>query len=197
MLEPRSKPRSSSPTLALLLTIIAWGLTTLPTPDEAHAWEGQLWAGAGLNNTLAPAPSALGRWGPGLQLGANLQLGDFWKVGVDLSASYHPAQVEGEDSFQSLVVSAAALEARYALDVFTYIPYVGLAGVFYPTGPTSERAPNGERLGLRATLGADYRYSRTRSLGVAFDIHAPMTAPQNFPLYAGVRAYFAWHFRTF
>ncbi|RDV39275.1 hypothetical protein DV096_01485 [Bradymonadaceae bacterium TMQ3] len=116
---------------------------------------------------------------------------------MDVSASYHPSRVEGEDSFDALLVSALALEARYALDVFTYVPYVGVAGVFYPTGPSSERAPTGEVLGLRATLGADYRYSRERSLGIAIDLHAPLTAPQNLPLYGAIRAYLAWHFRSF
>lgn len=197
MPDSRGTTRPPSAPLTTSLALLSAGLLTLACSGEAHAWEGQLWAGAGLNNVPSPAPSALGRWGPGLQLGTNVQLNDFWKVGVDVAASYHPSQIEGEESFDALLVSAVALEARYALDVFTYVPYAGLAGVFYPTGPTSERAPAGELLGLRATLGADYRYSRERSLGVAIDLHAPLTAPQSFPLYGSIRAYFAWHFRSF
>ncbi|WP_146618111.1 hypothetical protein [Lujinxingia litoralis] len=166
-------------------------------PVQAQAWEGQVWTGVGLSNTVAPAPSALGRWGPSLHLGANLQLGDFWKVGLDLGGSFHPTLEEEDERWESLLVTSVALEARYALDVFTYVPYLGLAGVVYPTGPSSERAPGGEALGLRASLGADYRQSRDRSLGLAFDLHAPLSAPQNFPLYVSARLYLAWHFRTF
>lgn len=187
------------PTLALLVALL------FSSPSWAHAFfsEGHAWAGAGAANINHAAPTASGWWGPRVDAGVVIQLGDFWRLGADVGASHHFARLETPEAPEESetlgphTVFSTALGARYALDVFTYVPYVGFSVAFHPMGPPSESAPGGDPFSLRGLLGVDYRHSREFSFGVALDIHGPLLDPASFPHYSGLRLHVAYHFRRF
>lgn len=188
----RRWPRRIAAVAAAVLLTVA-----VASDAEAFGSEGQLWAGAGAANLHHPAPTAFGWWGPSLQLGAVVHAGEFLRITADMHGSHH-FETEGDDEDEVLdaqSVAGVSLGARYALDVFTYVPYVGLAAAFHPLAPPSQGVPGGEWFSLRATIGLDYRRSREWSVGAAADVHAPMSQPGDFPHYSSIRVHVGWHFR--
>jgi hypothetical protein len=173
-------------------------LVWLPSAD-AFPKEGHFWGGAGVANVNHAAPTAFGWWGPRADVGVVFQLNDFWRINADLGASHHFQRTpdEDEDPIGPHTVLSTAIGARYALDVFTYIPYLGLSFVYHPLGPPSSQSPAGDPFSLRATLGVDYRRSRTLSYGAAIEVGAPLLSPADFPHYSGIRIHVGYHFRRF
>ncbi len=184
--------------LAAVIILVLGLLIVVPTTAFALSFQGHVWGSAGAANINQAAPTAFGWWGPSIQTGLVLDLSEFWKLTADVQGSYHLQRtIEEDEIIGPHPVLSAALGARYAFDVFTYIPYLGLSAVVHPIGPPSERLPGGETLAIRATVGVDYRHNRRISFGGAAELSTPMTQPADFPLYSSIRAHVAFHFRRF
>lgn len=166
-------------------------------PASALKLQGQGWVGAGVANIHHAAPTAAGWWGPSLQTGLVLDLSDFWKLTADAGISHHFPRTVDDDRLGPHTIISTALGLRYAFDVAIYVPYAGLSVVYQPLGPPSDRFPEGEFLAARATIGVDYRRSRSMSIGAAAELSAPLTQPAEFPLYSTIRAHIGFHFRRF
>lgn len=167
------------------------------SPVSAFSAEGQGWVSGGVANLHHAAPTAAGWWGPSLQLGMTVNINDFWRIGADLGASHHFQRTIDDEPTGPHTVASAGLEARYAFDVFTYVPYVGLGAAIHPLSAPAETSPDGELASLRATVGLDYRMSREWSIGGAIQLHAPVTQPTDFPHYSTLRVHLGYHFRRF
>ncbi len=183
--------------IGLLTTVLVITAVMASTPDDAVAAEGHVWGGVGAANVNHAAPTALGWWGPSLEAGAVIDVTDFWRIGFDLGASHHFQREIDDEPAGPHTVASVGLEARYAFDVFTYVPYAGLGMGFHPLGAPSQATAGGELLSLRATIGLDYRHSRSWSYGGALRLHAPISEPTAFPHYSSIRGHVAYHFRLF
>lgn len=178
--------------ISLALLVLASGVVTLPcTSARAFSGEGHVYAGPSAAN--ANALGGFGHWGPGAQLGLVLGLSDFWRFTAGLEGSYHFE--DADEEIPSFAVLGAFIGLRYALDVFTYIPYVGLAVTTFAAGPPTSPDGGGFELGAKLTVGLDYRFSRFWSLGVLADLHASLTEPAEFPLYSSINLQLGYHFR--
>lgn len=179
----------------LALSTLAFSATL---PSQAQALQGQIFGGLQLATAQEAAPTVAGWWGPGVHAGATMNLSESWRLTADVGGSYHFArQVEDDERIGPHGVVSIAAGARYAFDVFTYVPYAGLSAVFHPMAPPNATQQAGDPFSLRATIGMDYRASRSRSWGIALDLGAPLLAPDRFPHYSGIRIYGAYHFRRF
>lgn len=170
----------------------------VPRNAQGFVSEGQVWGAAGTANINHAAPTLAGWWGPKVEAGVALHLNDFFRVTADVSSSHHFERMnEDDEPIGPHTVLSTAIGARYSLDVLTYVPWVGLAFGYHPLGPPSEQAATGDPFSLRATIGIDYRRSRTLSFGGAVHLHAPLTDPGNFPHYSAIRLHVAYHFRWY
>ncbi|MFU8805060.1 MAG: hypothetical protein ACNA8W_14700 [Bradymonadaceae bacterium] len=185
------------PTLSRWFSIAALlALLAMPsTSAEAFTGEGHAYAGPSLAN--ANALNGWGHWGPGAQTALVLSLSDFWRLNVGLEGSFHfeSAETEDEEAIPSFAVLGAFVGVRYALDVFTYVPYVGLAVTSFLAGPRTTPEGGGFDLGAKLTIGLDYRYTRFWSFGVLADLHASFTEPTEIPVYSSINIHLARHFR--
>ena len=186
---PGCQPDALSRALAPLAVAVL-GLGALVWPGDARG-EGQIYLGpvAANLNTLGEG----GLWGAGGRVGGQLALGDFWGVFADVGASYHFEDAEQE--LAADVVSVASAGVRYNLDVFTYVPYVGLGATAYLDTPLVDGAPARATAGAKFLHGVDWRYDRFWSLGAAAEIHALLTDLDRYPVYSQVGVYVGYHFR--
>ncbi len=164
-----------------------------PLHARALTGEGEAWFGPSLANLNALEGGS--NWGPGLQAGALLELTDFWRIAGGLEASYHFADSERE--IPAHFVYGGFLGLRYALDVFQYVPFVGLALTAYPNRPPRTLDQTGFDLGAKLTIGVDWRRSRSWSFGALTEIHLALSEPSEFPIYSTINLHFAYHFRLF
>lgn len=183
---------------ALFQALLLIGFLT-PAATSALPLEGQGWVGPGAANVHHAAPTLTGWWGPSLAAGAMIHLSDYWRVTLDAGASHHFTRVveEDEDPIGPHTVVSTGLGIRYAFDVFTYVPYAGLSILFHPLPPPTSQQVPGDLFSARATIGLDYRLNRQRTIGVAVELAAPLTQPQDLPNYSGLRVYMAFHFQRF
>jgi len=172
-------------------------LLAVPSDVQGFGSQGQLWTGAGAANINSAAPTAAGWWGPTLAGGLVVDVGDFWRLTADAGVSHHFQRTVDDTSQGPHTVVSTAVGARYALDIITYVPYIGLAGVVHPMGAPTSTAPDGELFSLRATVGLDYRINRQWSLGAAVDLHLPVTEPGDAPHYSSAGLHIGYHFRRF
>jgi hypothetical protein len=170
----------------------------MAAPQAASATDGyaQLWGGLNLAN--ANAASEGGLWGPGAQLGARFGISDFWSIVGGVEGSYH---FETDDAASTEVLGLFG-GFRYNLDVFQYIPYVGLSIenfiVAPPDEPQSPDQPDQayeSMVGGKFSVGVDWRYSREWSVGGMIELHAPLVDPTDFPVYSTIGLNLAYHFR--
>ncbi|QDG54474.1 porin family protein [Persicimonas caeni] len=166
-------------------------LAVLPAQASASDGYAQLWGALNLAN--ANAVSDNGQWGPGAQIGARVGITDFWSIVGGVEGSYHFA--ETEDDIPSSQVLGLFGGFRYNLDVFQYVPYVGLAIENFVIAPPDAPGVNRAAVGGKFSLGLDWRYSRNWSLGGMIELHAPLTDPGDFPIYSTIGANLAYHFR--
>jgi hypothetical protein len=186
----RTSLRGSSAGAAVALVVFVF-VSALPADASASKGYARTWAGVmGANVNTA---SERGQWGPGLELGFGAGITDFWSVIATAQGSYHLAlEDEGIDAAP---VAALGAGFRYNLDVFKYVPYLGLAVNTFVVKPApGDGALRGD-VSLRGTIGCDWRYDRNWSVGVKVDIHSPLTAPGNFPIYSTAGINLAYHFR--
>lgn len=174
--------------VAVSIGILLLGAAVSP---EALANESKFWAGVhGANlNDLGSG----GLWGPGAAVGGLYQFDDFWSVALDAGSSYHFENVDEE--LPAEWVNAFGLSLRYNLDVFTYIPWLGLGATFYLDEPQVSDAEMQANFGAKLALGIDWRYSRENSLGFYAEIHALGSDLNRYPIYSCVGLSWNWHFR--
>lgn len=159
-------------------------------PATASA-DGRLWLEADAANLNTVGEGGL--WGPGLQVGAQLGLTEFWAVFADLGSSYHFEDTEAE--LPDDLVTQLSAGIRYNLDVFTYVPYAGFGVTGYLDTPIVDDGPANTNLGAKFVLGVDWRWDRYWSLGFKAALHALATDLDRYPVYSTVGANISWHFR--
>lgn len=186
---PRS-PLLSSTRLIALLSLTA---CTLASPAAwAGRTESRVWAGLGVNS--ARPGTAQHQLGAGSQFGFTLTLTEFLSLSTGLDAAFHFAQdTDTEAPLPSLVVSDVFVGLQYNLDVFTYIPYVGLGLVGYINGPPTPQGEAGPDLGVKLALGMMYRPGRHWSVGGSVDLHSSLTAIGDFALYTLLNLHVSYH----
>lgn len=164
--------------------------TAVSFPALAHA-DGRIWAAGHVANLTTLRRG--GVLGPGAELGLGVDISEIFSLTADLHASHHfPNEAEEIPGDRVL---GASLGVRYNLDVFTYVPYVGLAATGYLDAPLAEGAGVGANAGGKLFLGVDWRFHRHWSIGFHGELHALLAGNSQFPVYtlAGLSA--AYHFR--
>lgn len=194
---PTKRPSQSRARLATLCALATIATLTLlgTNARPAHALtESRAWAGAfvGVNRP----GSGASQLGPGLQLGMNLSLGDFWTLQAGLDGAYHFGRtIESDIQLSPLLVTNAFFGVQYRLDIIKYVPYVGLALVGYPLGPTVDDAATRAQLGLKLTVGLNWRPAREWSIGGFIDLHGSTAALTAFDAYATAGLNVGYHWR--
>lgn len=165
-------------------------LTVFVIPSIATA-DGSVWVAGHLANLTTLRQG--GVLGPGAQLGADLELSQFFALTVDAAASHHFAN-EAEEIPPDRVLSGS-LGLRYNFDVFKYVPYAGIAGTGYLDTPLTAMPSTRANAGGKLFLGVDWRFHRYWSTGFRGELHALLTAVDTFPVYTLVGFRVAYHFR--
>lgn len=186
--QPDALPRPARHCFAVVAALLC--ASALSWPAEARA-DGQLYLGpvAANLNTLGDG----GLWGLGGRFGGQLSMGDFWGVFADVAGSYHFENTDEE--LPADVVSVLSAGLRYNLDIFAYVPYIGLGATAYLDAPLVDGESAQANAGAKFLLGVDWRYDRFWSLGFAAEIHALLTDLDRYPVYSQVGAYLGYHFR--
>ncbi len=188
-----ASPNSHRSGLILAFSLVFFCLSHTPRTASAFGDSGQLWIGPSLGNLNSLQGGS--NWGVGFQIGAQLNINDFWRMVGGLEGSYHFSDEAREVSAHT--VTGAFLGARYALDIFQYVPYLGLALTAYPTRPPAEPTDSGFAAGAKLTVGVDWRVNRTWSLGALADLHMVLTDPSAFPVYSIINLNLSYHFLFF
>ncbi len=175
--------------LALAGACVATCLLLCARPAAASEGEAQVWGQLMLANANAVGDS--GQWGPGGQIGVLAGITDFWSILGGVDASY---QFASGDAPSAEILGLFA-GFRYNLDVFQYVPYLGLSFEDFPQGPPDSTGAQGPQVGAKLSIGLDWRYSRNCSAGAMIELHAPMTHPDRFPIYSTLGANLTYHFR--
>lgn len=168
-----------------------WAPPAQASEGYAEAWGALLGGNA---NRVGPN----GQWGLGTQLGARAGINDFWSIvgGVDLAWQLATTI----DADPPIDVPATAMLGffggfRYNLDMFTYVPYVGLALENYVQAPGDQQGESGPNLGAKLTIGLDWRFAREYSFGALIELHTALDDPAAFPIYSSAGLSFGYHFR--
>lgn len=166
--------------------------TLMSTNAWAGRTESRVWTGLGVNS--ARPGTAQHQLGVGSQFGFTLTLTEFLSLSTGLDAAFHFAQDnDTQDPLPSLIVSDVFLGVQYNLDVFTYIPYVGLGLVGYFNAPPTQEDAAGPDLGVKLALGMMYRPGREWSVGGSIDLHSSLTAIGDFALYTLFNVHVSYH----
>ncbi|MBN1946692.1 MAG: hypothetical protein JW797_13540 [Bradymonadales bacterium] len=159
-----------------------------------------------LQLTIGPGYSSLPELGEGLDGiggGAELVYGftPFWSIAAGGFVAYHfedTTVVDPADPPQVLeatTVVTAWLGPRFNLDVFVVVPYLSLSPELIVTqGELMEDRDTWE-LGLRGTVGLDYRPLRHWSLGFEVSYHSYLTQPLDYPVYLSTLFRLSYHHR--
>jgi hypothetical protein len=134
--------------------------------------------------------------GIGTQLGALIGLSDFWGVTAGVDGAYHFPVEYDEASLRAISVQSLFAGFRYNLDIFAYVPYLGIAiGEYIQAPPIEPGAPQRPAVGPRLTLGIDWRFDRHWSVGLKADLHALSFDIASFPSYSTIGIAVGYHFR--
>ena len=166
-------------------------------PHPAHASQGDAEVRVSLMGANAGRVSNQGpQLGFGGQAGVGFDISDFWSIDFGAEALYHPSAKPGDKPLESMVVQDVFAGFRYNLDIFVYVPYVGLSAVAYGLTPRTQRA-EAQRpgVGAKLTVGLDWRFQRHWSLGAMAELHALELQFSNFPGYASIGLNLSYHFR--
>jgi len=178
------------------LTVFALLSALRAAPAEASDGYAQTWAGLMLANANDATPD--GQWGAGIQLGFLAGITDFWSIVGGVETSYHLAtSIDGDPPIDVPATQVLGLFAgfRYNVDIFKYVPYVGLAIENFPLGPRPPEASAAARIGAKLSVGLDWRFERDYSFGALIELHSALDAPDEFPMYSTVGVNFSYHFR--
>ncbi|AWV89375.1 outer membrane protein with beta-barrel domain [Bradymonas sediminis] len=184
--------------LRALVLLAAMGLAMLLRPAPAQASEGyaQTWGGLMLANSNDSKPG--GQWGAGAQFGFAAGITDFWSIVGGVETSYHLATTSDDDppeDIPGMQVLGLFAGFRYNVDIFKYVPYVGLAIENFPLGPRPPSATTASRIGAKLSVGLDWRVNRDYSFGALVELHSALDAPADFPIYSTVGVNLSYHFR--
>lgn len=167
MLRARSSLRPCALGLATACAVVA-------VVNDARAFEDQWHAGA-----RAGFATLLRRGtGPALGVHAAYGLSDMFDVHVEGLLSRHGGS-DGTD------VASAVAGLVYKIDVFEWVPYVGVVGGYYhfggSIGPDGER---GGRAGAAVQAGIDYLASRELAFNVDVRWHTAFAEGLKMPLFS-------------
>ena len=167
---------------------------------RAEAAEGRVAAGVGVA-VVRPA-TELSQLGPVSQLVLGLTLGDFFTLYGGLEGGYMfggegPAAAEdgAPMPLEPYLLHDLFLGLRYNLDVFTYIPFVGLALVAYGRGPTAPDGQPAPALGAKLSVGMQYRAWRDWSVGGALELHGALPQLAELSFLGSLTLNLGYHFR--
>lgn len=184
----------TSPSLTVRSALaVAAAFFLLTVSSEAAASKGYARTWVGVMGANVNTASDRGQWGPGLELGFGAGITDFWSITATAQGSYHLAL--DEEGIDAAPVSSVAAGFRYNLDVFKYVPYLGLSINNFLIKPAPGDGALSADISLRGTVGCDWRYDRHWSVGVKIDLHAPLASPGNFPIFSAAGLNLAHHFR--
>lgn len=130
--------------------------------SSAYASEEPWHLGGGVGvATLKKAPI-----GPALSIHAAYELSDFFDLHVEVLASHHAWA-------DPTTIGSASVGIEYKIDVFQWVPYVGLyAGLDYYDGRPGPHGEHGMLLGTSIGGGLDYLFSRSFAMGAAVKQHS-------------------------
>lgn len=188
-------PRTLSRSLRFLIPAIACATTLAFARPAAAGDDVALWAGGSLTN--AGKVSSNGpQLGVGGQAGAVFSIGEFWGFELGAEGAHHFQAKPGDRKLESMRVSDGWVGLRYNLDVFTYVPYIGGSVVLYGAAPRVEPGtPQRSSVGVKLSIGTDWRFDRHWSLGFRADLHAVHLAVGQFPNYSSAGLNLAYRFR--
>ncbi len=192
---PGERPSGSGARVVVAALAVVIGALVTPFPAAASDGEASLrLAGEFVNASRASRAGP--HLGAGLEGRAVFGLSDFWSLSLGAETAWHPPATPGDDELGSMVVQDLFGGVRYNLDVFTYVPYIGLSAVAYPLAPPTEPgAPQRANVGAKLTVGIDWRMSRSWSLGGLVELHSVGLEFGDFPSYASVGFSIGYHFR--
>lgn len=176
--------------------ILCFGVLLWPNTAQASDGYAQTWGGVMLANANNAAPG--GQWGAGVQLGFAAGITDFWSIVGGAETSYHLATSTDADppvDVPAIQVLGLFAGFRYNVDIFKYVPYVGLALENFPFAPRDAAQTVTSRIGAKLSVGLDWRFDRNYSFGALIELHSALDTPSEFPLYSTVGANFSYHFR--
>lgn len=168
------------PWLLAVPTCAALALASSTAGAFEREWHAGAHAGVAAlsGGVVGPAASVHGAYG----------LNDMFDLAAELGGSRHGFSSDGTD------VLHASVGAIYKIDVFQWIPYVGVYGGYYhwlrAPGPHGEHGP---QPGASVQIGVDYLLARELALGVDLRWHASFHDGVSVPLFsAGVGAEYRW-----
>lgn len=181
-------PRHAVAAAALLLA-------TLPASAYAGRTESRLWLGAGTAFVRAGTNDM--QWGPSGQLGFQITLSELWSLQLALDAAYPLSTTvgQGDDAvtLPATLIAGGSAGVIYNFDVFTYIPFLGLALTGWGAAPPVSRDARGPDLGLKLSLGLLYRPERDWSVGAVIDLHTSLLAIGDFSLASSASLQASYH----
>lgn len=136
---------------------------------SAQAFERQWHLGAGLGGALLAGTDA--SLGPALGVHGAYGLSDVFDLKLDFITAPH--SVAGE----RLWIHGVSAGLAYKIDVFEWVPYVGLGVGYYRLGPEPPSGLNRDEPGLSVDLGLDYALTRQFGLGAQMRYHAFLSDP--------------------
>ena len=177
------------------VALLALMVLALPAPASASEGEASIFTGpvfANANDASQSGP----QFGIGGQLGIVFGITDFWALDLGAEGVYHPPATPGDIELSSMVVQNAFAGFRYNLDVFVYVPYVGLSALAYTRAPRlSPKGSQRPAVGTKLTVGVDWRFQRHWSLGGLAELHAINFDFGSFPSYSSIMLKLGYHFR--
>ena len=179
---------SARSTSMLVLVLLA----SLLTSERGYAQRYDRHAFAGPTVAIARPGASDQQWGIGGQLALAVALDGFWSVVAAGEGAWHPSIEDPQRA--SFSVYGASIGARYNLDVFAYIPYLTIAGVFWgatPPGPEDDPEP---AAALKVSLGLDWRPARAWGLGAALELYSPPSSAGSLDLYSTCFLYASTYF---
>jgi hypothetical protein len=181
--------RSKARAWALLLGVA--GLSVSPCA-LGQDWHTGVRAGVGvLSGRPGPLIGAHGAYG----------FGDMFDAIVEVSGSHHygasdypPCVNKVRACASGTDVFSASAGAAYKIDVFEWIPYVGLlAGYYDYAGAPGIHGEHGSRFGASVQIGVDYLLMRELALGAEIRWHASFEDGFSLPLFgATLGAEYRW-----
>jgi len=134
--------------------------------------------------------------GGGLRGSALFDISEFWGLEMGGGTVHHPSARPGDRRLPSMTLNHFYSGFRYNIDVFQYIPYAQVSGVAHlPGPPPSPGEPSRARVGFMLSVGVDWRFDRSWSVGVAADLHSVSFQFGNFPNYTALGLQLGYHFR--
>jgi hypothetical protein len=184
-----------SRTLLATLFILATAAPLL-TPTDAAASQGDasVWLGAGLSN--APAVNDDPLLGTAGELGLNIDINDFWSLDFGFQSTVHFGRDFDNSSVDGFYAQHLFAGFRYNLDIFTFVPYLGMSAVAFIPGPPPDPASAVQpAVGGKLNIGVDWRFARHWSTGLRAELHLLSSSLDRFPSYNMVGWRVTYHFR--